>query len=146
MALYGSLRQRVEKFLYQRGFSSPIVRHLLTTQIIIIGIAAVVALALFWLTLWPFSFAAGAAIAGFSLWHISRFAQSAIQMQYSPALAVGLFVGFSARLVLIGVVVFALVVWLRAPLAPLLIGLGSTVAGIIVWGLSRQSRKTVKEA
>ena len=61
-------------------------------------------------------------------------------------MAIRLFLGLNARLVLIAIVLFALIVWMRAPVTPLLIGLSSTVAGIVVWGISRLSRKTVKEA
>ena len=61
-------------------------------------------------------------------------------------MAIRLFLGFTARLVLIGIVLCGLMVWLRAPVAPLLAGLTSTVASIALWGLSRFSRKTVKEA
>ena len=136
----------VERRLYNRGFSSPQVRSLLATQMLVTAAAAIPGVTLCWLTLWPLSFAVGAAIAGFSFWNIARFAQAAIHTPYSTALALRLFIGFSARLILISVVLFALIVWLRAPLAPLLIGLGSAMAGIVVWGLSRLSRKTVKEA
>ena len=146
MAFLASIRQKIETRLYHLGFSSDVVRHLLCTQLLICGAGIGVGLALFWLTLWPLSFAAGAAIATFSLWHISRFAQTNIHYQYSPALGLKLFFGFTWRFLLIGVVLSLLIVWLRAPIIPLLIGLTSTVAGIAAWGISRYSRKTAKEA
>jgi hypothetical protein len=81
----------------------------------------------------------------FSLWQISRSAQAFVQMQYSALLALRLFFGLNVRLFLIGIVLFVLIVQLKAPLAPLLLGLTSTVASILLWGISRLSRKTVKE-
>lgn len=146
MPLIASLRHKVESRLYRMGFSSPIVRHLLATQILISACALAVGGAFFPLTLWPLTFGMGAAVACFSLWHIARFAQANIQRQYSPAMAISLFLGLNLRLALIAIVLFALIVWLRAPVTPLLVGLGTTVAGIVVWGISRLSRKTVKEA
>jgi hypothetical protein len=146
MSLFANLRHKVERRLYARGFASSTVRHLLTTQILLTGASLAVGILAAPFTLWPLAFGVGAAIAGFSLWHISRFAQANIQRQFSAALAIRLFAGFNARLVLIALVLFALIVWLRAPVAPLLLGLSSTVAGIVVWGIARLSRKTVKEA
>ncbi len=146
MALPAFFRQAIERRLYSRGFTSPVVRHLLGTQIMLAGTALVFGCIFVWLTLWPLAFGVGAAIAAFSLWHIARFAQANIQQRYSAALTIRLLAGFSARLVLISLILFVLIVWLKAPLAPLLIGLGSTVAGIVVWGISRLSGNTVKEA
>ena len=146
MAFIASLRHKVESRLYQWGFASPVVRHLLATQILICVCALILGAALFWLSLWPLAFGIGAAVACFSLWHIARFAQANIQRQYSPLMAVSLFLGLNLRLALTAILLFALIVWLRAPLAPLLVGLGSSMAVIVVWGISRLSRKTVKEA
>ena len=146
MAILTSIRHKIESRLYHLGFSSAIVRHLLCTQVMICGAAFIVGAALVWLTLWPLFFGAGAVIATYSLWQIARVAQASLQQQYSTALGLRLFFGFSGRLILISIVLFALIVWLRAPVIPLLIGLTSTVAGIVAWGISRRFRKTVKEA
>ena len=136
----------IETRLYRRGFSSAVVRRLLATQILISVCGLLLGAALCWLTLWPLLFGIGASLACFSLWHLARFAQANIGIAYSPAMAIRLFLGLNARLVLIAIVLFALIVWMRAPVTPLLIGLSSTVAGIVVWGISRLSRKTIKEA
>lgn len=146
MALVASIFQKLESLLYKRGFDSPAVRQLLAIQSLVVLCGLFLGVTLAWLTLWPLAFGIGAAIAGFSLWHIARFAQANIRSQYSPALAARLFLGLNARLTLIAIVLFALIVWLKAPVAPLLIGLSSTVAVIVVWGISRLSRKAVKEA
>lgn len=146
MQLIATLRQHIEGRLYKTGFSSSIVRHLLATQLLISGGALLLGSFFFWLSLWPLLFGIGASLACLSLWHIARFAQANIRTQYTPAMALRLFLGLNARLVLTAIVLFALIVWLRAPVMPLLVGLSSTVAGIVVWGISRLSRKTVKEA
>lgn len=146
MILITRLRHNIESRLYRLGFSSSVVRRLLAVQILISFCGLLVGAAVFWLSLWPLLFGVGASLACFSLWHIARFAQANIQTQYTPAMALRLFLGLNARLALIAIVLFALIVWLKAPVAPLLIGLSSTVAGIVVWGISRLSRKTVKEA
>jgi uncharacterized membrane protein len=102
--------------------------------------------ALYQVTLWPLAFAAGAVIATYSLWQIARFAQNHARSEYSALLGMKLFFSFCGRFALIGVALFALVVWLKTPIIPLFIGLSSTVAGIAAWGISRHFRKTAKEA
>lgn len=146
MTILTQLRLNIERRLYKLGFGSQLVRHFLCTQILIAGAGLVLGLLLAWITLWPLLFGLGAVIATYSLWHISRFAQTHVQQQFSLSLGLRLFFGFTARLILIALVLFALIVWLRAPVVPLLLGLTSTVASIAVWGISRLSRKTVKEA
>ena len=146
MALLASIRQKIESRLYHLGFSSAIVRHLLCTQALICGAALIAGLALFPLTAWPLSFAAGAILAAYSLWGIARFAQANVSQQFSAIMGLKLFLSFTGRFLLIGVALFGLIVLLKTPLIPLLIGLTSTVAGIAAWGLSRFSRKTAKEA
>jgi hypothetical protein len=145
-AILAHIRHAIERRLYNMGFALPFARHLLCTQIIISGLALAAGVILLWYSLWPLAFGAGAAITTFSLWQISRSAQAFVHRQFSAALGLRLFIGFSARLFLIGIVLFALIVWLKVPLVPLLLGLTSTVASILLWGISRVSRKTVKEA
>jgi len=146
IAVFAHIRHAVERRLYGMGFVLPFVRYLLSIQIIISGCALAVGIALFWYTRWPLAFGAGATIMTFSLWHISRSAQAFIQLQFSASLRLQLFLGFSVRLFLIGIMLFVLIAWLKVPLVPLLLGLTSTVASILLWGISRFSRKTVKEA
>ncbi len=139
-------RQKIEHSLYARGFSAPVVRHLLCTQLLLAAFGLGFGAVTFWLTLWPLMFGIGAAIAAYNFWHIARFGQAHIASEFSLGLGLKLFTGFTIRLVLTGVVLFMLIVWLRAPVAPLVVGLTSTVAGIAAWGLSRIARKPVKEA
>ena len=146
MALLASTRQKIESRLYRLGFSAPNVRHLLCTHIMMCAAALTAGVAFFELTLWPLAFAAGAILAAFSLWHIARFAQANIHHQYSAQLGLKLFFSFTARFLLIGAALFALIVLLRLPIIPLVLGLTSTIAGIAAWGISRYSRKTAKEA
>lgn len=140
------IRRNLDARLYRLGFVSPIVRHLLATQVIITTAGFACGLLCLWFTLWPLMFAVGAAIATFSLWQISRFAQGAILQRFSAALAIQFGLSFTLRLVIVAIVLFVLVIRLSAPVAPLVLGLTSTVVGMSLWGLSRLSRKTVKEA
>ena len=141
-----SLLQRTEQWLYTRGFSAPLVRHLLRTQVVLAGGSLILGVALAVFTLWPLMFSIGAAIALYNFWFIARFVQANICEQYSPLMALRLAGGFSFRLLATGCVLFALIVWLRVPVVPLLAGLTSLVAGIALWGFSRLPRKPVKEA
>lgn len=137
------LRRLIERRLYGLGFTAPIVRHMLCTQIILAGTGLIIGAALAWYSLGPLAFGVGAAIATYSLWSIARFAQSCIYYQFSAALGIRLFLGFTVRIVFVGIVLYGLIVLLRAPIVPLVLGLSSTVAGIALWGLARFSRKTV---
>jgi hypothetical protein len=138
--------RRLERRLHAAGFTAPLVRRLLGTQVLLSAAGLGSGAALAWYSLWPLAFGIGAGIATYSLWQIARFSQGCISRNFSAALGVRLFMGFTFRLVLIGVVLFGLIVLLRAPVVPLLLGLGSTVASIALWGLARFPRKTVKEA
>lgn len=146
MNVFVSFRHKLEQLLYRSGFASAVVRRFLCTQLIICGLGLIIGAAAYPFTLWPLTFAAGVAIATFSFWHIARFVQGSIFHQFSAMLAVKLFLGFTGRFIVISAALFALIVWLRAPIIPLLIGLTSTIAGIAAWGISRYSRKTAKEA
>ncbi len=141
-----SIRRKIERFLYGRGFSSPVVRGLLCAQICLTALTLCAGAALLPLTPWVLCFGAGAAVALYNFWHIARSAQANIVREFSMALGLKSFAGFFARLTLTAFVLFALIVWLRAPVAPLVAGLTSTVAIIAVWGISRLARKPVKEA
>ena len=145
IAALAHIRHAVERRLYSIGFALPVVRYLLGIQIIVSGFTLAAGIALFWYSRWPLAFGAGAAIMTFSLWQISRSAQALVQAQFSALLGLRLFFGFSARLLLISIVLFVLIAWLEVPVVPLLLGLTSTVVGILLWGISRLSRNTVKE-
>jgi len=146
IAILAHIRHAVERRLFSMGFELPFVRFLLSIQILISGFALAAGIALSWHSRWPLAFGAGATIMTFSLWQISRSAQALVQMQFSASLGLRLFFGFSTRLLLIGIVLFVFIVWLKAPVVPLLLGLSSTVASILLWGISRLSRNTAKEA
>lgn len=146
MTTFAGIRQNLDRRLYRKGFASSEVRQFLGMQILLTATGLLLGIVLAWFTLWPLVFGAGAAITTYSLWHIARFAQAHIQQEFSRALAIRLFFGFICRLVVISIVLFVLVVLLKVPVAPLLAGLTSTVVSISLWGLSRFSRKPVKEA
>lgn len=132
--------------MYRAGFTAPVIRHFLLTQLLLSAAGILVGLVLLWLSFWPLSFGVGIAISTYSLWHITRFVQTSIQQNFSAALGIRLFLSFTGRLIFISIVLFVFVVLLKAPVAPLLVGLASTVAHIAIWGILRFSQKTVKEA
>ncbi|MDL2267798.1 hypothetical protein LJC46_07430 [Desulfovibrio sp. OttesenSCG-928-G15] len=145
-AQISALRLALERRLYSFGFTLPVVRHMVCVQLMVTAAGLTLGLLFIWLSAWPLAFGAGAALATYSLWHVAKVAQGMVHLEFSAALAMRLFLGFSLRMLLIGVVLFALIVWLGAPVAPLLVGLTSAVISIALWGISRFSRKPVKEA
>lgn len=140
-----TLLRGIESRLFARGFTAPLIRRLLAAQILCTGALLAAGLALAPVNMWPLGLAVGSGLATCSLWQIARFVQGGMYQEFSAALGIRLFLGFTARLVLSGCIVAILIVRFGVPVAPLLLGLGSTVFGITLWALSRSFRKPVKE-
>ena len=141
-----SIRRALDKRLYARGFVSPVVRGMLIFQIgaSVAGLALGPAFA--WFTVWPLLFGVGAVLATCNFWHMASFAQAHVAREFTPAMGAMLFFSTMARLCLTGIILFLLIVRLEQPVIPLLAGLSSPVVGIILWGCSRLSSKSAKEA
>ncbi|MDR1491012.1 MAG: hypothetical protein LBS65_11175 [Desulfovibrio sp.] len=135
----------LERHLESAGFSLRAVRHILCTQIIFSVFALLAGAGASVFTPVPIAFGAGAALSTFSLWHVARLGERCANMRFSAGLGLGLFFGFSLRLLLIGAVLVLLLGPLKLPALPILAGLTSTVAGIAVWGATRLFGKTTTE-
>ena len=140
------IRLKIEAFLYKKGFASAIIRHLLCTQILIICLALISGVALLPFTTWALAFALGAIICTANFWFLARFAEANVRHQFSRALAIKSFLGFTLRLVVTAVVLFVLIVKLQIALIPLIAGLSSVVAGIVVWCIAKTLPTPAKEA
>jgi hypothetical protein len=144
--MYTGLRCGVERRLALSGFVSPALRGILSALVITAGAACAVGAVLFAWNPAPAAFGAGAAISVFNFLYSARFVQTHICGHFTVALHLRLFFSFCSRLILTGVVLYLLLVPCGLPAVPLLMGLGSTVAGIVVWGLLKMSGKSFKEA
>jgi ATP synthase I chain. len=140
------IRLKIEAFLYTRGFYTAIVRHLLCTQILIIGLSFVIGLALLPLTSWLLAFCCGAIICTANFWFLARFAEANVRFSFSRGLAIKSFFGFTFRLVATALVLFALIIQFQVALLPLVAGLTSVIAGIFVWCIAKTLPPPAKEA
>ena len=116
---------------------------MLGTQILLASFSLLAGIFVAYFTFWPLLFGIGASIAAYNFWFLAKFVQNNLSDSFSPILLLRLVGGFNLRLILTGVVLFALIVWLKVPLAPLLAGLTSLVACIVIWGFSRLTRKPI---
>lgn len=133
------LLQKIERFLWARGFILAPVREILAAQLLLCGLFLVPALGLAPFTAWPLYFCLGACLVTGAFWSLAKTAQDLPAKTFSLKLAAKLFAGFSLRLLAVGAVLYVVVVVLRAPPLPLLAGLSVTMITITVWGLLRMA-------
>jgi hypothetical protein len=144
--MYACLRNGIDRRLALAGFVSPALRGILSALILAAGAACSAGAVLSAWSPMPLAFGAGAAISVFNFLHSSRFIQARMTARFTAALHLRIFFAFCARLVLTGVALYLLLVPCGLPAVPLLLGLGSTVAGIVAWSLLKMSGKSFKEA
>ncbi|MGL4209153.1 MAG: ATP synthase subunit I [Candidatus Adiutrix sp.] len=135
--------QKIEQWLFAKGFNIPLVRHILAVQIMLCLVSLGLGVLLVPITVWGISFGLGASIAMYHFWFLVRFIQKKFSNKYTAQTLLLLFLGFNVRLIATAFLLFGLIVWLKMPLAPLLAGLSSLVACIIVWGFSKLMRKPI---
>jgi hypothetical protein len=136
----------IDKTLYKDGFTKPELRVLLRAQLLVVLVAAIISLGACWVTSWPLIFTAGAAIATLNFYWMAKFVRQVTQFTYHRSLLVGLLVRFYGRLALTGILLFVLILWLRVPVIPLLMGLSTLVGTIVIWGAAQSVEHKAKEA
>jgi hypothetical protein len=144
--VYAGLRSRIERSPAVSGIVAPVLRDILCAQVFTALAACLIGAALLPVSAAPLAFGAGAAVSAFNFRHTARFVQTHLSEPFSAALHCRLFFGFCTRLALTGAALYLLLVPCGLPAVPLLLGLGSTVAGIVLRGLSKLSGKSFKEA
>ena len=136
----------IDKTLYKDGFTKPELRILLRVQLLLVLAASLVSLAVCWFTPWPLIFTAGAAIVTLNFYWMAKFVRQVTGFTYERMLLAGLLVRFYGRLALTGILLFVLILWLRVPVIPLLMGLSTVVATIVIWGAAQMVEQKAKEA
>lgn len=136
-----STHRKIERLLYLRGFSAPIIRSLMAIQIMIAAVCIAISIATFWFTLYPTSFTIGTLITVVNFWHIARFCMKYVGPEVQSNLSLTYFFIFLLKFFLIGIVLFMAIYFLRIPLFPLLVGLTLTVATIVMWAVLNTHRK-----
>lgn len=141
-----SMAHTIEKALYQRGFTATPIRKLMRNQIFVVLASAATLLLIPWAGWWPTDFAAGAILATYNLYSLSRFVQQMVLQTYTKGMLMSLLVRVYGRLLLTGLVLFVLIRYGQASLPALVAGLGTVAATIVVWGLAQRFDQNVKEA
>ena len=132
-------RNTIEKYLRNKGFTSPESRRIMTDQIMLTIAACVVGILALPLTDWLLAFALGALLATINLWQIARFAHWSVTRQFTGKLAAIGFFAFLFRFAGTGFVLYLLMVRAAMPIIPMVIGLSSLVIWLSVMRISRNT-------
>lgn len=126
------ITQNIEAWLYRLGFTQIQVRQLVRNQILIAAGWSLALMAGTLMSTFAWSFAAGAFLITLNFMALARVAQSLVF--YRKGAIFSLLVIFYGKLILAGLVLFALIAWAEASIPGLLFGLSTAVVNAIVWG------------
>ncbi len=139
-------RNTVERYLRNRGFTSPESRRIVTNYILFTAAAWCIGVLAFPVTIWGVAFALGMLLAAINLWQIARFAQWSVTRQFTGRLACISFFAFLFRFAGMGIVLYFLLIRAQMPVIPLIAGLSSLVVWLIVTHIFRPADHSCKEA
>ena len=126
-----SLNQRIELFLYKRGFEATQVREMMRNQVYV-GFGTSV-LALTAAPQWGAAYVCGAARATFNFFSLARLIQRLVFLPQGAVTA--LLLSFYGRLLLSGFVLFALIAWAKVDPTALLAGISTIFLTVLTWGI-----------
>lgn len=127
--------QRIEGWLYRRGFAEPDLRVLVRNQIYVAGVTCLLALGIAQGQRWSFDFLAGAILITANFYFLARFLTELVHMRKGAVTA--LLTGFYIRLAILAIILFVLIVVAQASVPALLAGLSTAVANIFLWGAGK---------
>lgn len=105
------INQKLERTLFNCGFTVPGVRRIVRDQSYVVALICVLALPLSLLSLWPVHFAIGALLLAVNLFMSARFGHKVLQIKQSKSSAVvGLLLRFYIRLTCTAVIAYILIV------------------------------------
>jgi hypothetical protein len=137
-------KERIEAALYRRGFTVPEVRQVVRNQVLLAMVSTVAGLLCLAITPLALHFALGALLVTVNFYALAKFVQEAVYVKQGQIVA--LLVQFYGRLLLTGLLLFAMVVWLEVSVAALSAGLSTLVVTIVTWGATQIFGHKVKEA
>lgn len=148
--------QRIERFLYHRGYALPAVRRMVRDQLLVNAAAIALALLLWWLEPGFIDLAVGATLMTVNLMGLARFAQGLVRRHMAEvarddgpvgtgSVVAKQLVWFYGRMILTGLVLVALFLFTQVQVVYLVIGLSTVVLTILFWG-ARQIGSNTKEA
>lgn len=140
--------KRLERILYRRGFANPEVRRLVAIQLILSAGASLVFLVVTLASKWSLSFGAGALLISLNFWSMAKVAQQLVYARRGGVFT--LLTLFYIRLILTGLVLYALIGWFGASVSGILAGVTTVVATAVTFGATtvrnRHLENKVKEA
>ncbi|SBV97502.1 putative ATP synthase I chain [uncultured delta proteobacterium] len=139
-------RDTVERYLRNRGFTSPDSRRIVADQVLLTAAACIAGVLVLPLTAWGLAFGLGTLLATINLWQIARFAHWSVTRRFTGRLAVIGFCAFLFRFAGTGFVLYLLLIPARMPVIPLVAGLSSLVVWLSVMRFSRPAGHSCKEA
>jgi len=140
------IHQRVETFLYKRGFKAPEIRQLVRNQLYILAVSCFAAVGLGWFSPEFLYFAMGTLLVTFNFYSLAKFVQQLVLFKSTRKAVVELLLRFYGRLFLSGLFLCVLIAWVGVSAVALLAGLSTVVVTIFLWGGSRFIGQKVKEA
>lgn len=129
-----TIHQKTERALYRLGFTVPGVRRLVRNELYFTAAVCAAAVLLFYFSDRPLHFAAGALLVAFNVFGMARFAQTAVYIKDRRRAIVALLFRFNVRLLLTGVLAYALIVWAQVSALWLLAGITTLVLSVLVFG------------
>jgi small-conductance mechanosensitive channel len=131
-----TLKQRIEGYLYRRGFTEPVLREVMLVQLAVAAALLLLALAFIWLTDWFLFCFAGSLLVTCNFWFLCRFIFRHFSGGYSGSFALRQILLFGGRFILTALLLAWILLSGGSPSA-LLAGLGTCVAVIIATALLR---------
>lgn len=138
------MNRKLETRLYQWGFENGRVRTLVRNQLWLATVSSFVLLVLTLGSRFALSYAAGAVIITANFLALAKLASHLVH--YRRGAVFSLLVIFYGKLILTGLVLYALIAWVGASVTGLLCGLSTVVVMAIVWGVQSTLRHNPKEA
>lgn len=135
-----TIRQRIERWLYAKGFHVPEVRKMALSQvcILLLSVPCAVAGSL------GFDFAIGVFLCTINFLALAKLLQELVYLQ-KGSVGINLF-SFYARMVLTAFAFYVLIVFKQASVIALLLGFSTVLINILLWGMTHFLGKTSKEA
>lgn len=141
-----SITERIDAWLYARGFTNHDVRRLMRLQIIVCVLSLATGFSLMAKDLALVGFPVGSLLATWNFYELAKAVPKLLFGGYSRELLIALLAGFYFRLILTGVALFVLIAWGNVSIVALVAGLSTVVATIILWGAVRRGSHKAKEA
>ena len=133
--------RKIEAGLYRRGFEHEDTRQVVRTQVLLTLAACLAAVATGWFWQAMFDFAAGTMLATWNFYSLALFVQRTLARNQGTV--TGMLFRFYGRLIVTGLVLYALLVWAGSSAVALVAGLSTVVVTLFIWGASRMMRKHV---